>query len=178
MSLCEAECVFRKRVLMFDDHRSAPTTAELTTWADSLPLVGAQVVARSDITRPHVYTQLAAAPDQIGVARAMVTDWSRQAGFPPANAQDIVLATDEALSNAVDHAYPGTAGTLTIFAAFARLTNAARIIVSDHGLWRPPPADPGFRGRGLLLMERLTELFRLVHTPRGTTVVLGWSLPG
>jgi serine/threonine-protein kinase RsbW len=143
-----------------------------------LPSFAAEVVALSDTARPHLYIQLAAASAQVGVARSQVAGWTRMAGFPSIHTEDIVLATDEAVSNAVDHAYRDTPGTLTVFAAFARTSDSARVIISDNGLWRPPSRDPGFRGRGLTMMEGLAEHFRLIHTRYGTTVVLGWSLPG
>jgi serine/threonine-protein kinase RsbW len=108
-------------------------------------------------------------PNAVAAARGQV-------GFPTAQQQDIVLAADEAVSNAVDHAYPESPGTFTLFAAYTNLADAVRIIVSDHGSWRQPSFDPGFRGRGVALMERLAHVFRLVHSPHGTTVVLGWSL--
>ncbi|MDT5243799.1 MAG: hypothetical protein QOD36_1175, partial [Mycobacterium sp.] len=42
--------------------------------------------------------------------------------------------------------------------------------VSDSGSWKPPPADPGTRGRGLLLMRTLSERVDLDGTAKGTTV--------
>jgi anti-sigma regulatory factor (Ser/Thr protein kinase) len=130
------------------------------------------------MTRPHFRMLLPAAPGQVAVARSHITDWTTKVGFPQVYGQDIVLATDEAVSNAIEHAYPGTPGTVTLFAACTRPPGAVRVVVSDHGRWRLPAADMGFRGRGLAMMERLAEVFRLVHGPDGTTVVLGWSLPG
>jgi anti-sigma regulatory factor (Ser/Thr protein kinase) len=149
----------------------------LHAWADTLPSFAAEVVSQSDVARPNVYTEFAARPGQIRIARWQITEWVHRVGFSAADGRDVVLASDEAISNAVEHAYPGTTGTLTLFAACTRVASAVRVIVADHGLWRPPPADPGSRGRGLSMMEKLADVFRLVHGPRGTTVVLGWPLP-
>jgi anti-sigma regulatory factor (Ser/Thr protein kinase) len=162
---------------MLDDPSSRPTPVHLTAWADTLPSFAAETVARSDLTRPHVYTQLLTAPQQVRVLRSQITTWTRQVGLPGVLAPDVVLATDEAVSNAVEHAYPGTSGLLTLFAACTRPAGAVRVVVADHGGWRPQ-SDPGFRGRGLMMMEKLAHVFRLVHGPLGTTVVLGWSLSG
>jgi serine/threonine-protein kinase RsbW len=161
---------------MSDDHDPLPVPTRLREWATTLPEFAADVVADSDITRPHIYTQVPASPARLSTVRAQVTDWTRQVGFPPEQGQDIVLAADEAVSNAVEHAYPGTSGTLTLFAACNRLARVARLIVADNGLWLPPSADPGFRGRGLAMMEKLAHVFKLWHTQHGTTVLLGWSL--
>jgi len=162
---------------MIDDHNSSPTPAQLHAWAGTLPPFAAEVISQADTARPHIYTQATAAPGQIRILRSHLTEWVGRIGFSAAEGQDVILASDEAVSNAVEHAYPGNTGTLTLFAACTRAAGAMRIIVSDHGLWRPPPADPGFRGRGLAMMEKLAHVFRLVHGPNGTTVVLGWSLP-
>ncbi|WP_173123762.1 ATP-binding protein [Kibdelosporangium persicum] len=151
-----------------------PDDQSLNAWARTLPPAAADVVARSDLAHPHVHMRFPATPAQVGVARAQVTEWTRRLGLPTVHGQDIVLATDEAISNAVEHAYPGDSGTLTLFAARIQPDHAVRIIVSDEGEWRPPPENPGFRGRGLVMMERLAEVFELAHTPLGTTVVLGW----
>jgi hypothetical protein len=44
------------------------------------------------------------------------------------------------------------------------------ISVVDSGSWKTPPADPGTRGRGLLLMRTLSEHVDLEGTAHGTTV--------
>jgi serine/threonine-protein kinase RsbW len=162
---------------MLGDQGSLPAPAGLLTWAGTLPAFAAEAVSQSNVTQPHVYTELNAVPDQVRVARAEVTGWARQVGFPADDVQDVVLAVDEAVTNSVEHAYPGVAGTLTLFAARFN-PGAVRIVISDHGHWRAPPVDPGFRGRGLRMMESLAQVFRLAHTPHGTTVLLGWALPG
>jgi anti-anti-sigma factor len=47
-----------------------------------------------------------------------------------------------------------------------------RVEVRDTGVWRPPPADRGYRGRGLELIEALGSDVEVVHAPgvAGTTV--------
>src|SRR4051794_19670447 len=128
---------------MLDDHSSSPTSAQLHSWADTLPPFAAEVVAQADTARPRVYTQFAATASQVRLVRAQITEWVQRIGFSPTDGQDVILASDEAVSNAVEHAYPGTTGALTLFAACNRAAGTAQVIVSDHGLWRPPPTDPG-----------------------------------
>jgi len=41
---------------------------------------------------------------------------------------------------------------------------------SDDGRWRPPAADPGHRGRGLLIVDRLTGLSSVEGSAAGTVV--------
>jgi anti-anti-sigma factor len=44
------------------------------------------------------------------------------------------------------------------------------VTVRDTGAWRPPPADPGFRGRGLQLIGRLAIDLDVRRRAEGTTV--------
>jgi serine/threonine-protein kinase RsbW len=162
---------------MLEDRDSVPIPAELSDWAGALPWFAAETVSRADFTSPHLFLPTEARPEQVSVVRSAMIDWTRAIGFGTVQAQDIALAADEAVSNAVEHAYPDEPGALSVFAACLPLDHTARIVVADEGVWRPPPVNPGFRGRGLMLMERLGQIYRLAHGPTGTTVLLGWSLP-
>lgn len=163
---------------MLDDHSSLPTPVRLSAWAETLPAFAAEMVTDSDLTKPHIYAELPATAEQAGVARTRITDWASRSGLSGLLVQDMVLASDEAMSNAIEHAYSGVPGTVTLFAACSSGHDQAKIIVADRGVWRPPTADPGFRGRGLAMMEKLAAVFRLKHSANGTTVVLGWPLAG
>ncbi|MBE1468564.1 ATP-binding protein [Kibdelosporangium phytohabitans] len=163
---------------MPNDHSFGSISTRVHAWADTLPEFAAEAVYHADLTGPHVYTEFVAVADQVRRARCAIEGWSQQLGVPAVQEQDIVLAVDEAVSNAVDHAYPDTDGRLCLFAACTTAARALRVIVADKGLWRPPPVEPGFRGRGLMMMQRLAEVFRLSHGPNGTTVMMGWSLAG
>jgi serine/threonine-protein kinase RsbW len=163
---------------MSDQHSSMSGPVPLLDWADTLPAFAVDVLADSDLTRPYVHIRTPALPGQVSVVRSQIVDWTRHLGLPDGHGQDVVLATDEAVSNAVEHAYPDTPGALMVFAGCSRRANAVRVVVADHGRWSPPSAEPGIRGRGLEMMEKLAQVFRLAHTRHGTTVLLGWSLLG
>ncbi|MDD7940994.1 ATP-binding protein [Actinomycetospora lutea] len=95
--------------------------------------------------------------------------------------EDVATAFYEALTNVVDHAYPEGAGPVRVTARLA-VTGAPgqpwlQIEISDRGGWRPPPADPGHRGRGLLLLSGLTDGHDLQHETEGTRVRLWWHRP-
>ena len=90
-------------------------------------------------------------------------------GVPESLAADIVLVVNEACSNSAEHAYRGREpGTMWVEAALD--DGHIHIKVSDSGSWKTPPADPGTRGRGLLLMRALSEAVDLDGTADGTTV--------
>ena len=52
-----------------------------------------------------------------------------------------------------------------------------RICVADSGSWKTPPADPGTRGRGLLLIRTVSDHVEVEGTDEGTTVEMTFLLP-
>ena len=110
-----------------------------------------------------------AIPTRLSDVRHQLAAWLRSAGVPESLAADIVLVVNEACSNSVEHAYRGREpGTMRIEAT--RDDRHIHVQVSDSGSWKTPPADPGTRGRGLLLMRALSERVDLDGTAEGTTV--------
>lgn len=92
--------------------------------------------------------------------------------------EDVATAFYEALTNVVDHAYGGGTGPVHVTARLAVAGEPwLEIGVADRGGWRPPPADPGHRGRGLLLLSGLTDGHDLQREPAGTRVRLWWHRP-
>lgn len=91
-------------------------------------------------------------------------------------ADDLVLATSEALENVVDHAYAGAGepGDMRLHAWVE--DDAVVVVVTDHGHWRDPPSGPTSRGRGLEMMERLAET-RVDRGEPGTVVRLSRGMP-
>ncbi|WP_237774380.1 ATP-binding protein [Actinosynnema sp. ALI-1.44] len=147
-------------------------------WAGSLPHLAADVVRDADLTQPHFHFRVPATPAKLAILRACVRDWTQDIGLTAERSDDVVLVVDEAIANAVEHAYADDqTGAVVVFAAQDRDASVVRVVVSDDGTWRRPAADPGFRGRGLSLMRALSDVFNLHHDSRGTTVVLGWALP-
>jgi hypothetical protein len=49
--------------------------------------------------------------------------------------------------------------------------------IVDKGSWKPAPADPGVRGRGLLLIRAVSDWLEMECTPSGTTVNMSFRLP-
>jgi serine/threonine-protein kinase RsbW len=148
----------------------------LQDWGATLPKVAAKVLADADITQPYVYLRFSADPGRLGEARRELGRWAAALDLGRTLTQDIVLALDEATTNAVEHAYLNRAGPVTLFAGCDRTGHCAWTVVSDCGKWRPPRTGPTTRGRGLLLMAALADEFDVTSTAAGTTVVLGWPI--
>ncbi|HEU5485678.1 MAG TPA: ATP-binding protein, partial [Microlunatus sp.] len=74
-----------------------------------------------------------------------------------------------------EHAYRGQEpGAMRVEAR--RDDQHIHIKVADSGSWKTPPADPGTRGRGLLLMRTLSENVDVDGTSHGTTVGMSFAV--
>jgi PAS domain S-box-containing protein len=118
---------------------------------------------------PALVIEIDAIPARLSDVRHQLTAWLRSAGVPELVGADIVLVVNEACSNSAEHAYRGQEpGTMRVQAALD--DRHIHVKVADSGSWKTPPADPGTRGRGLLLMRALSEHVDLDGTAGGTTV--------
>jgi serine phosphatase RsbU (regulator of sigma subunit)/anti-sigma regulatory factor (Ser/Thr protein kinase)/DNA-binding response OmpR family regulator len=111
---------------------------------------------------------LPAVPEALIVARRALRNWLTEMGADPQLLYDVTLATGEACTNAIEHAYaPGDAN---FELAAARVDGQLVVTVRDQGHWRPPRGR--HRGRGLKLMETLMDEVTIRREPGGTTVEL------
>jgi serine/threonine-protein kinase RsbW len=114
-------------------------------------------------------------PGNLVNVRHQLESWASATGLSASAVADLVLSGYEALANAAEHAYPAGHGPVDLVAA--RTTDSrVLVVVSDRGRWRPPPADPGFRGRGLLMIHALAHRVEVRQSPQGTTVYMEWTL--
>lgn len=118
----------------------------------------------------------AAAPSTVVAWRNEFTAWlHRQLDLDDERRSDVVLAVDEALSNAAEFAYAGTAGgDITLSVSYSPCDSRLDIEVADDGTWREidPTAQSLSRGRGLMLMRALSDYFTLDQRSRGTRVLM------
>ena len=103
--------------------------------------------------------------------RRAVEAWADQAALSAQTLEDLQLALGEAVANGVEHAYRGRAPGECAFRVAWQPDGAVEVAVQDYGTWRPPPADPGFRGRGLALMHSLGQDVHVEPSPGGGTTV-------
>lgn len=116
-----------------------------------------------------------------GKVRRRLRAWLVGLRWPADAIDDVVLAVNEAVSNAVEHAYPpGRGGFVTTRVMSTSLGGGGRqltAIVADRGSWREPPRSAEYRRRGIPLMRALVESVHVHATPAGTRVTLISSLP-
>jgi serine/threonine-protein kinase RsbW len=96
----------------------------------------------------------------------------------PVRCSDLVLAINEALANAAEFAYLMTErpGTIDILAAYHAAEQKLTVLISDRGTWRTRQLDPAprTRGRGIPLMEVLSDRATIETSAHGTRVLLEW----
>ncbi|RSM36111.1 ATP-binding protein [Amycolatopsis balhimycina DSM 5908] len=119
-----------------------------------------------------------AVPQVLRRLRHDLMAWVLAAGVDETRAQDIVLASYEALANVADHAYDGSgSGVVDLDAAVH--PDRIEVVIRDHGRWRIPVADlrpVSVRGRGLLLLRASADRADITSGDEGTVVTLAWDL--
>jgi anti-sigma regulatory factor (Ser/Thr protein kinase) len=114
--------------------------------------------------------RLPADPRQLPALRRRLGTWSAQAALSDDTTADLQLLLSEAATNSVEHAYrDGPAGEF-VYSVRRRDDGAVQVAVQDFGRWRPPPADPGYRGRGLAVIHTLGDEVTLEVGESGTRV--------
>ncbi len=119
-------------------------------------------------------TVVPAAPAQIPVAREQLRDWLHTIVVAPHRETDILLATGEAVTNAIEHGSRKEPRQTVSIEAFV-LQDTVVITVSDTGQWvgdSSASLRSRRRGRGLTLMSSLADDVETLRTPAGTRVTL------
>jgi len=123
--------------------------------------------------------QAPAVPESVGQIRRAVAEFARTHGAPEEVVSAVELASSEAMSNAVLHAFVDrdAPGTLTVIAE--REGDEIALVVRDDGSgMRPRPDSPGL-GVGLPLMTRITRSLKFTEVPEGgTEVAMRFGLAG
>jgi PAS domain S-box-containing protein len=102
--------------------------------------------------------------------RGKLRGWLARCGLNPGQAQSVVFAVGEAVSNAIEHGHRDTPGGLIRLRATA-LVDHLHLTITDTGAWKPPGADT-HRGRGIHLMRALVQDVDVRSDSTGTTVHL------
>ena len=111
---------------------------------------------------------MAAEPESAPLLRRILRRWLREHGASPDEVEELTLACGEACANAIEHAYPPEARS---FFVGANVDDGEIVMrIQDWGTWRPPRG--AHRGKGMTLMEGLTDSVAIEGGDEGTTVTL------
>jgi len=131
---------------------------------DDAALLMARAMPLSDVLVARFPAEIESIPG----LRRLLGRWLDEAGATRRDIDDLTLAAAEAAANAIEHAYGLAPGIVELHATTD--DDTVTVEISDFGNWRPPRGT--HRGRGLLLMEGLTDDVEVVRTGEGTTVEL------
>lgn len=135
-------------------------------------------LSQRDGTAVPLHLQIATDPTVLSAVREDLDAWARLVGLVDEQADAFVLATYEAVANAIEHGYREQHNGIVTVLTWRTVDRTVVVEVSDHGQWRTPPADPGTRGQGIPLMRALADDVKIDHDDQGTTVRLHWRLSG
>ena len=119
-------------------------------------------------TADRIDLSIAARPTELPAIRRLLRRWLRAAGVSEAEMAPILLASGEACTNAIEHAYGPADALFALRAGYHE--GEVTIEVRDNGRWREPRGQN--RGRGLALMEIFMDSVTVDRSDSGTTVTL------
>jgi len=131
-----------------------------------------------DVQEGDLHVRVPAVAGRLTALRHALAEWAERWGLDSEDREALTLASYEAMANSVEHAYVGRLdGVLDLRAERDLARRRLVVTVTDYGHWRPPPSDPGTRGRGLPLIRGLTPDSTIRPGERGTSVSMSWPLP-
>ncbi|KUI27564.1 histidine kinase [Mycobacterium sp. IS-1742] len=110
--------------------------------------------------------------EYLASSRTALRDWLTQAGVGPDQAMNVLIATGEAVANAIEHGHRDRPdGHVTLRAT--ALVDRLQVSVLDTGSWKTPRTKVDTRrGRGVALMEGLMDDVTIRPGHEGTAVHL------
>ena len=160
---------------LFDAALAAPADPDLLCEAviaamlgDGSPADDAAVLAvqRTPTADEVLDLRVAARPEELATIRRLLRGWLTDAGAEEKAIEAILLASGEACTNAIEHAYGPGEQTFELQAH--RTGDAVELVIRDHGQWRAPRGQN--RGRGLGLMKTFMDEVQVTPTDDGTAV--------
>lgn len=117
--------------------------------------------------RPSLQESFAAVPSSVPVARQAIVELAAAAGACNERLDAIRLASSEALSNVVQHAYPGRSGQIHLTARLA--AGELWLLITDDGCGLRAGRDSDGLGLGLALIAQMTDGFTVFERSSGGT---------
>lgn len=141
-----------------------------------------QTRPRTPIAGPPSVVLMPADLTALAVVRTALHAALRERGWETEPAHHVLLATTEAVANAVEHgSQPGELVEITY--RVGDVESFVRVLDGGGGVdWNPPdtptpPAATSARGRGLVLIADLADSVEMVRAGQGTEVRLSFVRP-
>jgi anti-sigma regulatory factor (Ser/Thr protein kinase) len=119
---------------------------------------------------------LPAAPESAPLARAIVREVASEEGFDGESSWDLMLATTEAISNAILHGAACDNGGKGILLRVLPRRDCLYVEVCDCGEFHsqlPQPSADATHGRGIPIIAAVVDHFELIPDPCRTRVRFG-----
>jgi serine phosphatase RsbU (regulator of sigma subunit)/anti-sigma regulatory factor (Ser/Thr protein kinase)/ABC-type transporter Mla MlaB component len=146
--------------------RVCQLTVELLTrtgYADDVTMLAAQRLAEPV---PVLRMELPGRLDSVIAARRGLGEWFDRLDLAQDDRDALLLAVVEAVTNAIEHAYPpDRRGPVQVDAALCD-DGHLECRVTDHGVWKPPDPALAYRGHGLMVAGHMVDDMVVSH-PRG-----------
>jgi anti-anti-sigma factor len=137
-------------------------------YSDDVTLLAAQWTDPIDLA---FEMDLEARPHELGPLRHRLVSWLEGLGAGDGDIEHVQLAVLEAATNVVEHAYIGDGGRMSVIGELDR-SGRVCLTVEDAGSWRPPPPEPGLRGRGFMLIRNCMDTVEIEQSAAGTSVMM------
>jgi anti-sigma regulatory factor (Ser/Thr protein kinase) len=131
-------------------------------------------VQPASLLGPRLRLQYAAESVQLVALRRTLQRWLTEAGADPSEAYEVIVATSEAATNAIEHAYGPAPAFFEVSCEFR--DGVVEVSVRDRGVWRSSRGLGRGRGRGLTLIEGLMDEVDIVRGEDGSTVTFRRAL--
>ena len=128
----------------------------------------------------RLHRRTVAEPSAVGELRRELAQYATGVGAGPATRDAVKLASSEALTNVVVHAYVGREpGTMSV-EAWTDDNGGLLVLVCDEGVGMVPRPDSPGLGVGLSIMAQMADEVRVAGPEEGsgTTVSMRFSLDG
>lgn len=140
-------------------------------YSDDISLLGCQLTT----TAEAFHSILPAEAPALATLRRETAGWLDNLGASLDDIECLHLALGEAVANSIEHAYPTDRGQITVD-GYLDAAGRVCLTVTDTGTWRPPPPDPGARGRGLVMLRRFMDSVEVDISGPGTVVLMERTL--
>jgi serine phosphatase RsbU (regulator of sigma subunit)/anti-sigma regulatory factor (Ser/Thr protein kinase) len=130
---------------------------------DDVALLGVRL---DEWRTPELRLDVPAELQQLRIVRDRMRAWLVARDVSREDVDAVLLAVGEASGNVAMHAYGARGGRMRVHAALA--DDCLRVTVRDDGRWRTPRDH---EGRGLQIIEQMSDASNVASGPDGTTVM-------